>query len=62
MQPNYRQFEPGQLVRSVFGEQLVVSSQLGCQVFVEGMTTWYHPAKLFPVGETKQTSDKTLGK
>lgn len=30
MQPNYPQFEPGQMVRNVFGERLVVASQLGC--------------------------------
>lgn len=49
MQPNYPQFEPGQVVRSVFGERLVVASQLGCQVFIQGRLDWFHPTKLIPV-------------
>ncbi|EJU9618017.1 hypothetical protein [Xanthomonas euvesicatoria] len=50
MQPNYPQFEPGQAVRSVFGgEQLIVHSQLGCQVFIQGRSEWFHPSKLIPV-------------
>ena len=56
MQPNYPQFEPGQMVRSVFGERLVVASQFGCQVFVEGRTDWYHPSKLIP-HSTKASSE-----
>lgn len=47
MQPSYPQFEPGQVVRSVFGEErLVVASQLGCQVFIHGRSDWFHPRKL----------------
>ena len=49
MQPNYPKFEPGQEVRSVFGgERLVVASQLGCQVFIQGRSDWFHPTKLIP--------------
>lgn len=55
MQPNYPQFEPGQMVRSVFGERLVVASQLGCQVFVEGKTDWYHLTKLIPYSTKPST-------
>lgn len=47
MQPSYPQFEPGQVVHSVFGgERLVVASQLGCQVFIQGRSDWFHPTKL----------------
>lgn len=59
MQPNYPQFEPGQVVRSVFGERLVVASQLGCQVFIQGRSDWFHPTKLSPVA--KPASDKSDG-
>jgi|GEM_PF-6587769 hypothetical protein len=52
MQPNYPQFEPGQVVRSVFGEHLVVASQRGCQVFMQGRLDWFHPTKLIPVSPT----------
>lgn len=48
MQLKYPQFEPGQVVRSAVGEHLVIAYQLGCQVFVEGKTEWYHPTKLTP--------------
>ena len=51
MQPNYPQSEPGQVVRSVFGERLVVASQLGCQVFIQGRSDWFHPTKLIPVAK-----------
>lgn len=51
MQSNYPQFEPGQVVRSVFGERLVVASQLGCQVFIQGRSDWFHPTKLIPVAK-----------
>ncbi|HBO4228101.1 MULTISPECIES: hypothetical protein [Pseudomonas aeruginosa group] len=57
MQPNYPKFEPGQEVRSVFGgERLVVASQLGCQVFIQGRSDWFHPTKLIPV--EKPTSER----
>lgn len=61
MQPSYRKFQPGQAVRSVFGEPLVVASQLGCQVFVEGKPSeWYHPSKLIPVGQELLETEKHL--
>lgn len=59
MQPNYPQFEPGQVVRSLFGERLVVASQLGCQVFIQGRSDWFHPTKLMPVATL--ASDKPDG-
>lgn len=44
------------MVRNVFGERLVVASQLGCQVIVERKTDWYHPTKLIPYS-TKQSTE-----
>lgn len=59
MQPNYRQFQPGQVVHSVFGEPLVVASQLGCQVFVESKPfEWYHPSKLIPADKADTGVEK----
>jgi len=55
MQPSYPQLEPGQVVRSVFGEHLVVASQLGCQVFIQGRSDWFHPTKLIPVTPASET-------
>ena len=58
MQPNYREFHPGQAVRSVYGENLIVVSQLGCQVFVEGKPSeWYHPSKLSPLADAPPATD-----
>lgn len=49
MENTYRQFTPGQLVVTCFGQVRTVLLQRGCQVFVRGECgTWYHPAKLFP--------------
>jgi len=60
MQPSYPQFKPGQAVQSVFGgELLVVASQLGCQVFVEGKSDWYHPTKLIPCSTESSIGEPT---
>ena len=48
----YKQFQPGQKVRTQYGEIRTVSSQIGCQVFVEEECSGhYHPSKLFPSNE-----------
>jgi hypothetical protein len=43
----YRTFEIGQKVRSVFGELLTVVEQVGCMVYVAETSKHYHPSKLF---------------
>ena len=45
----YREFTPGQRVRSIFGENLTVERQDGCMVFVSERSGWFHPSKLHPV-------------
>lgn len=46
----YKQFQPGQKVKSNFGEALTVLLQDGCQVFVEEKCmSHYHPNNLFPI-------------
>ena len=53
MAVEYKQFQPGQKVRNQYGETRTVSSQIGCQVFVEEECNGhYHPSKLFPVDES----------
>ena len=53
----YPQFKPNQKVRSIFGERLTVLYQRGCQVFVvEKPNTHYHPTKVFPDDQVKDTS------
>jgi hypothetical protein len=48
----YKQFQPGQKVKSKFGEVLTVLLQDGCQVFVEEECMGhYHPNNLFPIDE-----------
>lgn len=52
----YEQFQPGQKVRTQRGEIRTVSSQLGCQVFVEEECSGhYHPSKLFPIEQPTTT-------
>lgn len=47
---DYKQFQPGQKVRSKFGQVLTVLLQVGCQVFVEEECMGhYHPNNLFPI-------------
>ncbi len=51
----YKQFQPGQKVRSKFGEILTVEHQDGCQVFVEEESMGhYHPNNLFPIPEPEK--------
>jgi len=45
----YPTFEPGQRVRTIYGEIRTVLFQHGCQVFVEEECNgWYHPTKIWP--------------
>lgn len=54
----YKQFQPGQKVRTQYGEIRTVSSQLGCQVFVEEECNGhYHPIKLFPIEPPTKTQE-----
>lgn len=49
----YKQFQPGQKVKSKFGEVLTVLLQEGCQVFVEDESMGrYHPNNLYPILES----------
>lgn len=43
------EFTKGQKVRSVYGEVLVVSEQVGCMVYVVGRRNHFHPSKLFAI-------------
>ena len=53
----YKQFQPGQKVKSNFGEVLTVLFQDGCQVFVEEECMGhYHPNNLFPIEEADRSS------
>jgi hypothetical protein len=56
MAVEHKQFQPGQKIRTQYGEIRTVSSQLGCQVFVEEECSGhYHPSNLFPVEQPKTT-------
>jgi hypothetical protein len=41
-------FQPGQKVRTCYGETETVLFQRGCQVFV-GANRWYHPTKVWAI-------------
>ena len=47
-------FEPGEMVKTIFGQIKRVVLQDGCMVFLEGeISSWHHPEKLSRVkGET----------
>ena len=47
----YREFRPGQTVRTIYGQLRTVIEQIGCQVFVVEEHGHYHPEKLFPVDQ-----------
>ena len=54
----YKQFQPGQKVRSKFGEILTVEHQDGCRVFVKQESMGhYHPNNLFPIPEPEVTKN-----
>lgn len=49
MNPIYKQWHQGDVVRDVYGRTHTVMRQDGCMVFMyDDLLGWYHPNKLSP--------------